>query len=716
MLTEVIYVMYKNKILYYFLIAVVISVVSYNLCFGIVECPVPNIPPPKEVSWNKIKPYPYTMVIKSKKFGNFNFTKEAEQSLNKYKVMCKTMGLRKEIIDKIEVRYPKKGFIEIKCANPLFKTIVELKSKERRIEIDYPYEDYIIRVIIDPEEKYKSLTAECITKYSMEIPAVALVNTKKEVVDLIYPPSENIFLLDIDIDRICEYNYENKYLVEELKNPFLNPDQKDDIIQRIIANAIYHPLGKFCLGKKNNQITLLAEVLNQRLFLPIECVNIPLHNLIQKNSLIRYFSKEDITNLSDNKILELIYKITKNYPQGEFVVIEDFPLRKDWYIITTPNTCLWTDYFMNYIEIESKNMVIESKIPIHLHPWQELKWLLRTTEEYWFSEYQIYLLPSGRDIEFFKLRYPDSNVYIIVGKDPYSEELNWAVYDDISVIEKDMEKLELSNGDTNQIKAVLADIKNTRGAVQRYYSKKGKGIIVDEEIDSLLTINRRQIVLMSEIEDYRKEYPWRLLNTSFFIPILNEQLAKRGWKIVPGKNELTEYDITKKEFYYEKDITARMDLFLFILFKLCYIEADDLSIGIKREAEIMESLRNICSQLDYLSVKYYHLKGFAKHMEYISNIIRFNVWNREKAFLIAKEQINNGRYYLERYNLGYYKDISKEKIMLISSTSSPRENGVIDIEGIIKKLSRKQNIKNVEEFAMELEKQLVLHILRMIGK
>lgn len=689
-----------------------ILLVFNKLTYSAVERPEPVIPPPTEVFWKKIKPSPYTMVIKSKRYGEFNFIQEAEGPLENYKRLCKIMGLRREIIDSIDVSYSKDGFVEVKCADPLFKTNIKQESGEKypHIEIDYPYKDYMVRLVLDQKNNYRPLAAECITKYSMEIPAVALANKKMVIVDLIYPPRENTFLLSIDIDRICEYNMENLSLVEELKKPFLSPDQRDDVIQRIIANAIHHPLGKFCLIKKDNKIMILAEVLNQRVFLPVECINTPLYSIIQKNSLKRLFPGEDVTNISDKRIMELIYTITKNISSNGFIVVEQFPLRRDWYIITTPNTCYWTDYFLNYIEIQSKKIDIELKIPIHLHPWQQMQWLLETPEKYLLSEYQIYLVPSGKDIDLFKSRYHDSKLYIVLGRDLYSEELNWAVYDDISLIEKEIQGLEQSKGDLDKIKLMLKRIRDSRGTVQRYYTKKPKGLIIDREIDSLLDLNKRQVVILEKIKEYKNKYPWRLLNASFLVPILNEQLAKIGWKVVNSKEELG-YSVSKKEFYYKDGTTSRMDIFLYILFKLCYIEANDLPTGLNREEHIVGVIKDICIQLDYLCIKYYHFEDFVRHMEYLSNIIRLNIWDREKAVLIAKEQINNGNYYLEKYNLGCYRNINMDDLRFISKASFTKEERVMELEDIIKGLSRKHDVKNVEEFTMEFEKQLILMIL-----
>lgn len=634
--------------------SIIISLIFNNFSYALVERPAPIVPAPKDTNWGKIKSYPYTMVIKTNKYGEFNFTREADRALDGYKKLCRD------------------------------------------------------------------------TKYSMEIPAVALVNKKKEIADLIYPSDGKILLLNIDIDKIYEYNMENISLVKELEKAALNPDQRDSIIQKIIANSIYHPLGEFYLVKKNNKLMIFAGIANQKVYLPAECINNPLRNLIQRNCLVRYFQKEEINKLTDKKIIEFINKRSRHVPLDNYTILEDFPIRKDWYVITTPNTCFWTDYFVNYIEIESKKMDIESKIPIHLHPLTQMQWLLNTKKKFWIEDYEIHLLPSNKDIEFFKSRYPDSNIYIIVGKDLYSDELTWAVYPDISFVEKEMEKIEQNKWNYEQLKTVLKDIKNTRGSVQRYYAKKTesvpggltgtvKGLIVDSEIDTLLMLNKRQIMLLSEIDKYRKEYPWRMLNTSFFIPLLNEQLAEKGWKIASSKKEVLGYNADKREFYYKEWVTARMDLFLFILFKLCYLEENDLKKGLEREALTIGFLKEICNQLDYLCIKYYHLKKFSEHLEYLSNIIRLTIWNREKDSLIAKEQINNGRYYLDRYNLGYFKDASQDRLTLISGLSFSQGAEIIDIEDIVRKLSKKQKVKNIEEFIMEFEKQLVLVIFDRIS-
>lgn len=646
--------MYFRKSFY---LTIIILFLFDNPLYAIVERPRPVVPSPEDIYWKKIKPFPYTMVIKSEKYGDFNFTQSADKALEEYKMLCKA------------------------------------------------------------------------TKYSMEIPAVALVNKKREVVDLICPPGDKILLLNINIDMIYENNKENTSLIEEMEKTHLNPDQRDDIIQRIIANAIYHPLGQFCFVEKDNRLMILAGVLNQSVYLPIECIDNPLNRVIQRNILNKHFPGDEADNITNERIVDLIYKKSKS-ASGERIILEDFPLRKDWYVVTTPNTCFWTDYFINYIEIESKKMDIESKIPIHLHPWVQVQWLLNTKEKYWISEYEIHLLPSGRDIEFFKSRYPDSRFYIIVGKDLYSEELTWAVYQDISLIEKEMGKLELNKQDYKQLKIVLKNIKDTRGVVQKYYVREGKpspstqglgkGLIVDKEIDSLLVLNKRQMLILSQIDKYKKEYPWRLLNISFFLPLLNEQLEKKGktpalhagpgWKIVSNNKEILGYNASNREFYYKEGITPRMELCLFILFKLCYFEEDDLTKGSDREALTIGLLKGICSQLDYLCIKYYHLEEFARHAEYLSDIIRLNIWNREKESLIAKEQINNGRYYLDRYNLGYFKDATQDQLRLISNLSYSQGIRMVEIEGIVKDLSKRQKVKNMEEFIMEFEKQLILII------
>lgn len=693
------------------LIALSLLLLFNSQLYCVVEFPEPIIPQPKEIHWEKIKSSPYTMVIKSKRYGEFNFTKEAEESLNEYRRLCKKMGLRKEIIDEVDITKGER-FIEVNCKRPLFRINIRPGRRLRSIELNYPHKDYLIKLVLGPKDNYKPLIAEWITKYSMEIPAVGLVNKKNEIVDLIFPPSENILPLSIGIEKICDYNKENLDLMEELKKPFLSPDKKDDIIQRIIANVIYHPLGKFCLGKKNDKIMILAEVLSQKVLLPLDCINIPLNSLIKENSLKKLFPREEISNLSDKRIMELIYKRTLNYPKDEFMIIAEFLLRKDWHVITTPNTCYWTDYFMNYIEIKSKKMEIKFKIPIHLHPLYHMEWLLDTPERYWLTELQVHLIPSGKDLEFFKTRYPEDKIFIILGKDPYSEELDWAIYDDINLVEKKMQNLEVSGLDKNRIKITLENIKDTRGIVYRYYIKKESRLIIDELIDSLLVLNKRQMTLSLKIEDYKKEYPWRLLNTAFFIPVLNEELEDKGWRVVSNKKEILGYNVNNNEFYYKKG-TARMDLFLFIIFKLCYIDAKDLPSGLNKEAKIIEYLKDICSQLDYLSIKYYHFEGFSNHLEYLSSIIRHNVWEREKLILIAKEQVNNGRIYLNKYNLGYYKGGLEEEIRVIAEISFPKEIRILELEDIVRALSRKHNIKNIEEFNMEFEKQLVLGILAL---
>lgn len=620
--------------------------------FGEPNCPEPFMPDPKDVYWHKINPSPYTRIIKSKKYGDFNFTKEAEESLDGYKNLCKTIGIRKE--------------------------------------------------------------ADSVAEYSIEIPAVGLVNKKNEVVKLLFPPAENILPLSIDIEEIYDYNKENTFLINELKKVILSPDQRDDVIQKIIANSIYHPLGRFCLGRENDKIIILAEVFNQKVFLPAHSFNIPLHSLIDKGALAKFYPREDIDSISDSKIIDLINQKLSSYPNGGFKILEEFPLRKDWYIVTTANTCYWTNYFMNYIETQSKNMDLKAKVPIHLHPWREMQWLLGTPGEYWIKELQIYLLPSEKDLEFFISRYSDAKIYIILGKDPYSDDLNWAVYDDIDLITKEMRSLETVKGDNDKIRIILEDVKNTRGTMQRYYAEKKKGLIVDKEIDDLLALNKRQAAVLSEIEEYKKKYSWRLFNASFFIPLLNDKLAEKGWKIAPKKNELPGYDLDKREFYFSEGAAARMDLFLFILFKMCCLDTNDFNTGLKKEAHTIEFLKEVCRQLDYLCVKYYHLEGLAEHMRYLANDTRLFIWDKEKAVLIAKEQINNGRYYLNKYNLGYYPNAELNDIKPIAELVYPDKAEEIEIEDIIKELSKKHDVKNIEEFVTRFEERLMVSILEYI--
>jgi hypothetical protein len=107
------------------------------------------------------------------------------------------------------------------------------------------------------------------------------------------------------------------------------------------------------------------------------------------------------------------------------------------------------------------------------------------------------------------------------------------------------------------------------------------------------------------------------------------------------------------------------------------------------------------------------MQEFVQHLEYLADYIRHTIWERDKYFLIAKEQNLHGREYLDKYNLGYYPvGIAKEVIVSIANNKEIREPETIDLEAIIKQLSKKQDIKNIEEFIMEFEKQLIEVILR----
>lgn len=694
-------------------LAVFLILIYPAVVFCVVEPIDPTIPSPEQIYWQKMKPLPYIMVIKTKKNGEFNFTHEAESSLDKYKNLCKTAGLRKEIIDQVKINQNGE-FLEIWCDDPAFKINIKPKAGQKitHIVIDPPYRDYIIKLVLAKKQRYELLIAEHIKKYSLEMPAAALVNKKNEIVKLVFPQKEKILPIKVDIENIYDANKENQSLITELTKAYLSPDQRDNVIQKIIANSIYHPMGNFCLGKRNDKIMICAEVLNQKLFLPFECVNILLADIIQKSSLEEYLKGEDIKYISDKKIIEHINNKTPNMPDDGFKIIKELPLRKDWYIISTPNTCYWVDYFTNHVEIETKKVEAVSKIPIHLHPWVEMEWLLGTTEKAWIADYKIYLLPSGRDLEFFESKYPAAKAYLIAGRDPYSEELNWAVYDNIGLLKEKMKIIELHEGDKQKIENVFRDINGLSGTVQRYYKKRNKSLIVDKEIDSLLMLNKRQIAILPEIENYQKNHTWLTLNIGSLISVLNKKLAETDWKIIADPYIQLGYDINKKEFYCKKGATPRMEALLFVLFKLCYLTSDDLTAAIYKEKQTLENLKDICSKLDYLCIKYYHFKELSGHMEYLSNTIRRTIWGKEKAHLIAKEQLNNDRVYLDEYNLGFYSDITQGRLKLLADSPKVDSIKTIDIENIIKDLSKRHEIRDTEEFTMEFEKRLIFEMLK----
>lgn len=522
--------------------------------------------------------------------------------------------------------------------------------------------------------EYKKLCEK--TGFSFEIPAIAIVNNKNEVTEVISPPERNILPIKIDMEKIYECNEENPVLIEELKNPFLTPDRRDYIIQKIIANAVYHPMGKFYIIENNNKRFIAAEVLNQKIFLPAECIGIPLANLLK------------------NKTGSL----------------EGTQLRKDWYVITSPNMCFWTDYFKSYIEIKSGKEEIKLKIPIHLHTWTDMQWLLNTEAGDLLTDYKIYILPSKNDIEFFKATYSDADIYIIAARDLFSEELEWAVYDDIDNLEKRMQFLEsAARGDTDRLKITLHEIRENSGVIQRYYRKKGRGLVVDEEIDSLLILNKRQMFLSKRIDSYKKKYPWRLFNESFLVQVLNQSLKRLGETIVPDKRIFLGYNRKKKEFYYKEGVTPRMELFLYVIFNLSYSKAEAMDGAVYKEKYAIKLFEDLCPQLDYLCIKYYHFREFSEHLEYLADVIRQTIWEKEKVFIIAKEQINNGRQYLNTYNLGYF-NAAPDTIRLFSEIKYPDDIKKIDAEEIIRKLSKKHSIRNVEEFIIEFEKRFVTEI------
>jgi hypothetical protein len=613
------------------IVTVLFGLLSSFLIFA-EDFPSPFAPNPSEIFWEKTKTAPYARTIKSSKYGDFNFTEDAEKDFEKYKDFCKKLT------------------------------------------------------------------------YSMEVPAVALVNNKNEIIQIIYPPEDKIILLNINPEQIFNINVGNKGLIEELQQYIFSPDKIDEAIEKIIANAIHHPLGRFCIGRKNDEVFVLAEVSNQTVYIPLDCFGTELNKLANMHS-------ED---LSSQKIKEIILKKTKPFSGDIFVETTEVSLNKDWYVISTANACYWTEYFMNYIDVKSYG--IKDKIPIHLHPWKQMEWLLETPEKYLISELEYYLLPSTQDIEFFKSRYSESRIYIILGKDVYSDELTWAVYDDLKDLEQNMEKLSTVKVDREQINNILANIKKKRAIVQKYYAKPNQELFIDPIIDELLMLNKRQIAVMAEIEKYKSKYSWRLLNGDFLIPLLNKELALKGWKIIGGDKYILSYDKEKKEFYYKKDVTYRMDLFLFILFKLCTTEKEALGKALGKKGHIIGILRNMCTQLDYLSAKYGHLEDFAAHLEYLANSIRQTIWNEEKMTLIAKEQAKYGRQYLDLYNLGYYENIDEDTLHHIADSNIGKSVKSANLEEIVKDLSRKDSIKNIEDYILEFEKRFVSNVLKETEK
>lgn len=687
--------------------------------YGASQKPRPIMPSPADVIYKETEPQPYTRLIQSRRFGEFYFTAEAEEDFCQYNRLCKILGLRQEITDKVKVSPIDKDQLRIQWTTPsddLKEAVVNLKttSVPESYIIDYPHEDYIIRVIVEPQRKYKVLLAECIAKYSMEIPMAGLVNEKKEITKLILPPADNVLLLDIDKNLVREYNRDNISLIKELDNPSLKADQKDSVIQHFVANAIYHPLGKFYLEVKGKKVVIAAEVAARRIIIPLECLSISLSNLIQKDALRKFFPDEEISNLSDAGILKLIYERA-----------EEFPLRKDWYIITTPNTCFWTDYFTNYIEGELRlfRQGPAAQIPIHLHPWYSLQWLLDDPYgKYWLTQYRIHLVPSGKDIGFFKSRYPESRLYIILSKDIYSSELNWAVYDDLAGVEKALSELgsfekdyrggPLTEKEINRVRDIFAGLIKSQAAVTSYHIEQKKKLIVAPDIDRLLEINKKQSAILSLIDDYRKDYPWRLTNFSLIEPLLNKHLASYGWRVISAKKDLGS-NITKKQFCYNPALNTRMDLALFIMSELCYINTKDFPAGVKQEREFIGILKDITCQLDYLGIKYYHFKEFCGHVRYLSHAIRYYIWEWEKAVLVAREQLQNGRRTLDKYNLGHYHAVSRGRLEILSEVSiDVTGRRIVELESLIKELSKTHSIKNEEEFVLEFERRLVQGILK----
>lgn len=735
--------MYKN--LRFLPLVFIFQFIAGPLACAEVRKPRPVIPSPKDVIYKEEIAHPYTRLIRSKRYGEFYFTKEAEEKFGNYKRLCKALGIRKEITkdinvfprnkDELQIQWrtpkgnPKEAFINLRAISSpdAYITWKKDKAKKVHIEIDYPHTDYMIRIILDCKKNHEVLLAERITKCTMEIPVVGLVNSAQEIKELILPPEKNVLLLNINRDLVCEYNKENASLIKNLDNPILKPDQKDDIIQHFIANAVYHPLGKFRLAAKGKTIILIAEVAAQKILMPLECLDIPLNNLIQKNALKKFFPEEEIFDISDLRILELIQKRTRSFPEGALMPIEEFPLRKDWYIITTPNTCFWTDYFMNYIENQIKlvGWKVITQIPIHIHPWYSLQWLLDDPfGKYWLTHCRIHMVPSGKDIEFFKTRYPESKLYIILSKAVYSDDLEWAVYDNLPGIENALRKLHsfekdyeggvLSEKDIKKVNEVLNRLIKSQAIINRYHIEEEKKLAVAPNIDKLLNINRQQSAIKSLIDDYRVNYAWRLSNFSFLIPSLNRCLEQKGWKCTSYGEELGT-DIAKKQFYYNMDTTTRMNLSLFIMSELCYVKAEELSSGIEREEYLIGVLGDIVHQLDYLSIKYHHFKEFCGHLRYLSHIIRYHIFEWEKKKIIAQVQLQKGKSYLDRYNLGYYSGISRNKLEEISDMFiGINSERVVELESLVKELSKTHSIKNEEEFILEFEKKLVLKVLEKI--
>lgn len=724
----------------------VLSAVVVNLAYAGLEKIRPVVPSPPQVIYEDAESNAYSRLIQSDRYGEFYFTTEAENDLSQYKKLCKTLGLRKEITNDIKVLPHTQSSLLIQektSDNHNAEFIVDLNSEskhnanikcyrdatgELHIQQNYPASDYIVNVVLAPNKDYKVLLADRITKYSIEIPAVGLLNKKQEIERLILAPEGNILVLYINKSLVIKYNQDNTSLINDLNNPVITSDRKDDMILRFIANAIYSPLGEFSLGKKGKDIVLVAEMAKQKIIIPLSCLNIPLNRLIKKSILNKYFAKENIDDISDKRIFELIYRRTKSFPVNILKRIDEFPLRKDWYIITTPNTCFWTDYFVSYIEGRIKLLKgdIEYQIPFHIHPWYSLQWLLNEPiGRYWLTKFQIHLIPSWKDMEFFRDRYSQGKIYIILSKDIYSDEFKWAIYDNLSSVEKILKQLYLFAKDyegglftedgIKKAQNLLNDLSDSQADIKTVHTEQKKQLVLNSNINSLLEINKRQQSMLYIINDYKKIHPWSLTNFSFFAPLLNKYLETTGWKVKSSK-EMLKTNFTDKEFCYNPELAARMDLALYIMFELCYIHAVDFKKAIKKEKQLVGVLNDIANQLEYLVVKYHHFKRFCEHIRYLASVIRYYIWQWEKEVLIAKEQLQYERLYLNKYNLGFYSNISSNNLKLISSISIDQlpYRHIVDLESLINELSKTHRIKNEEEFVFEFEKRLVKKILNFL--
>ena len=97
-------------------------------------------------------------------------------------------------------------------------------------------------------------------------------------------------------------------------------------------------------------------------------------------------------------------------------------------------------------------------------------------------------------------------------------------------------------------------------------------------------------------------------------------------------------------------------------------------------------------------------------MEYLANTIRQRIWNEEKKGLIAEEQIQNGRQYLDMYNLGYYSNVSNDILQQIAENESIRTIKTSDLEEIVKECHN-ENLEVVKVATVTDDDRLVMHYL-----